>query len=77
MKDGTLTISGTGEMKTYDLEHDENPPWQEYENDIKSVVVEDGVGSISKEAFIGLTYCTSITIGQVDRIDESAFAIAS
>ena len=45
----TLTISGTGEMWNYS---DEYPsPWKEIRQDIKKVVVEEGVSSIGEQAF--------------------------
>lgn len=68
--DGTLTISGSGEMENYD---DGESPWHE-SSDIKSVIIEPRVMSIGNYAF---SYChalTSITIpNSVTSIGESAF----
>ena len=46
--DGTLTISGTGEMHDYYLQ---KTPWFDYAEQIKTVVVKSGVTSISGYAF--------------------------
>ncbi len=46
--DGTLTVSGTGDMKNYSSS---NAPWYSYRTRIKAVVVEDGVTSIGNYAF--------------------------
>ncbi len=46
--DGTITISGTGDMYSYALG---SAPWSEYKDDITTLVVEDGVTSISDYAF--------------------------
>ena len=48
-KDGTLTISGTGDMYDYDLR--EAAPWHSYYDSISSIVVEEGVTSIGAHAF--------------------------
>lgn len=42
--DGTLTISGTGEMGSYTSS---SMPWYKHIYDITSIVIEDGVTSIS------------------------------
>lgn len=52
--EGTLTISGTGEMSS--------DPWNPYRSDIKKVVIESGVTSICDEAFRNCTGMTSVTI---------------
>ena len=61
--EGTLTISGEGEMKNYDFEED--APWyREYyqEGGVTKVIIEDGVTSIGDMAFNECVYLTSITI---------------
>ncbi len=45
--EGVLTIFGNGSMPDYD----NNAPWSHRKNEIKSVVVTDGITSIGKEAF--------------------------
>ncbi|MBO7203175.1 MAG: leucine-rich repeat domain-containing protein, partial [Paludibacteraceae bacterium] len=68
---GTLTISGTGDMKDYDSS---NVPWSTYSSDIKKVVIENGVTSIGYAAFRDCTGLTSITIpNSVTSIGEDAF----
>lgn len=53
-EEGTLTISGTGEMYDYSLRA---APWDSFRKSIKSVVIEDGVTSIGEFAF---NYCTNL-----------------
>ena len=58
--EGTLTISGKGGMKAWDLNQDKSPF---YENqNIKKVVIEVGVTSIGNYAFFSCDRLTSITI---------------
>ena len=69
--EGTLTISGTGEM--YDYDWDESP-WYEYCYQVFKVVVEKGVTSIGNNAFNDCVNLTEITIpGSVTRIGYDAF----
>ena len=61
--DGTLTISGTGEMKDYyPSNNDTTAPWGENCSLIKSVVISDGVTSIGYGAFYNCSSLTSVTI---------------
>ncbi len=48
---GTLTISGTGDMYDYDYSEDIMAEWYEQRENIKSVVIEDGATSIGNCAF--------------------------
>ena len=62
---GTLTISGSGEMDDFDWnEETELPetPWVEYLNAIKSVVISGNVTSIGAEAFDECKNLKSVTI---------------
>ncbi len=52
--EGTLTISGTGEMTDIS--------WESYKSDIRNVIVLDGVTNIGDSAFGGCYSLTSITI---------------
>ncbi len=77
----TLTISGTGEM--YDFKNDENdrneilfmPPWSEYDEQIKSVVISDGVENIGAYAFDDCTQLTDVSIG-ADVVDIGNYAFS-
>ncbi|MGN0457878.1 MAG: leucine-rich repeat domain-containing protein, partial [Eubacterium sp.] len=67
---GTLTISGTGDM--YDYSYDELR--FSYSDSIKNVVVNNGVTSIGKYAFLECSGLISVTISNsVTSIGESAF----
>ena len=68
--EGTLTISGTGDMYDYD-----NGGSPFYENtDIKKIVIESGVTSIGGWAFSWCDALESVTIGNsVTSIGEGAF----
>ena len=57
-EDGTLTISGTGDMKDYTFSS--GAPWYTIRNEIKSVKIENGVTSIGCYAFFNCTNLISI-----------------
>ena len=63
--EGTLTISGTGDMADYTSAYDKDAgrwvtdtPWEAYRDSIKSVVIKSGVTSIGDYAFY---YCKALT----------------
>lgn len=72
--DGTLTISGEGEMADYIVpsnNHEGGSPWISY--DVKKVVIEDGVTNIGNGAFVW-SDLTEINIpSSVTSIGEDAF----
>lgn len=54
LKDGTLTISGTGEMWDYShSDYGTTAPWGKYADKITSLVLDEGITSIGKYAFCG------------------------
>ena len=70
--DGTLTISGTGEM--WNWGRSSSTPWEKYKNQIKTTIIEDGVTSIGEYAFACCYYMTVITIPEsVTSIGAYAF----
>ena len=70
--DGTLTIIGTGEMKSYALA--QRAPWNDYIATIKTVVIENGVTVIGVQAFYDCANLKSVTIpNSVTRIVINAF----
>ncbi len=70
--DGTLTISGTGDMTDYTSYSD--VPWCDYTSDIRHVIVENRVTSIGDYAFYYCDNMTELTIaGSVTSIGYGAF----
>ena len=70
---GTLTISGTGAMFDYGF-HEYRALWSRHVDSIKNVVIEAGVTSIGKDAFVYCDNITSVTIpASVTSIGEGAF----
>jgi hypothetical protein len=67
----TLTISGTGDMKSYNSADDQ--PWKDYRSNITSVVIENGVTSISNYAFQDCTNLATITLNGPATIDSDVF----
>ena len=68
---GTLTISGIGEMDDYDYD---NRPWEECEDIIKNVVINNGVITVGDKAFYHCDSLTNITIPEsVTEIGSKAF----
>lgn len=71
LTDGTLTISGTGDMKEY---YFDGLPWSHAKSSINKLVIEDGVTSIAPWAFNDCSALASITIpNSVISIGSDAF----
>ena len=66
--DGVLTIKGTGQMDDY------NHEYLQFKQNIKQVIIADGVTTIGGSAFISCTALTSINIpNSVTTIGDEAF----
>ena len=75
---GTLTISGTGEMKNYDDMTNFHPWYWNFRYDIKKINIKEGVTSIGDHAFSHCYDLTEITIPKsVTSIGDSAFSVCS
>ena len=80
-EDGTLTISGTGEMESYSSGYPleiEKAPWYSYRDEITSVIIEDGVTSVGSFAFYDCTNITNISLpDSLTSIQSHAFYYCS
>ena len=75
--DGTLTITGTGAMYNYDF-MDNLAPWNSVSNNIKNIVLPEGLTSIGEWAFYLCASVTSISIPEgVSSIGVRAFCNCS
>ena len=74
--EGELTISGTGDMTAnYNLyATDKQPPWYAHRNNIKSVVIDEGVTTIGQYAFSGCAVLERVQLpGSMTSIGPYAF----
>ena len=72
-EDGTLTISGTG-----DIPGSAGAPWFSRSYEIKKVIIKDGVTNIGNNAFFDYPALTSVEIpNSVTSIGESAFFLCT
>ena len=72
---GTLTISGTGAMENWGFA---DPSWYHLHEDIKKIILEDGVTTIENRAFNNCSSLISITIpDSVTTIGYGAFSHCS
>ena len=75
-ENGTLTVSGSGEMEDYSA--GDPAPWYQYTNDITAAVIDSGVTSIGKCAFLECGEIKSVTIAEsVTDIGIGAFSDCS
>ena len=76
--DGTLSIMGSGNM-TNQVSGDPESSWTNYQilpshtSDVTSIVIEEGITSVSMGAFQGLSAKTVTIPGSVTKIDKIAF----
>lgn len=64
---GTLSITGSGSMRNYspyfsDGTYQVNTPWYPYRQDIKKIIIHNGITAITTNAFWGCSNLTSVTI---------------
>lgn len=70
--DGTLTISGEGEMKDY--KDDRKYPWYSHRDNVQHLIIEKGVTTIEYDSFSCLELMTDVTIADsVKVIERRAF----
>lgn len=74
---GRLTISGSGAMWNYD--GTTQAPWRQYSTQITSVEIQNGITSIGKNAFYGMSAISNNVIipSSVTLINEYAFALCT
>ncbi|MCD7768405.1 MAG: leucine-rich repeat protein, partial [Oscillospiraceae bacterium] len=77
LEDGVLTISGEGEMDSYSIYSFSSlgyAPWYDIRDAVTSIVIEDGVTSISMYAFYGCSNLMDVSIADsVTSIGYGAF----
>lgn len=74
-EDGTLTITGSGEMANYTAS---TAPWKEYLSTIKSVAVGEGVTAIGDYSFKNCTVMTSASLASsVTEVGKCAFEMTT
>ena len=71
----TLTISGSGEMCDYGIY---DAPWSEYRENIKKIVIQDGVTAIGNAAFFECKNLIEVEASEsIKNIGEDAFFLCS
>ncbi|MBQ5671847.1 MAG: leucine-rich repeat domain-containing protein, partial [Oscillospiraceae bacterium] len=68
---GTLTISGTGPMNDTNAFY---MPWRDYSEDMKTLVIEDGITRIGAKCFTGCSFTEVSIPDSVIEIGANAFA---
>ncbi len=73
MQSATLTVSGEGEMYVYDSYKDF--PWYDYKPEIRNLILNEGMTTITKNAFSGLVKITEVNLpSTLKTIGNSAFS---
>ncbi len=71
--EGLLTVSGEGYMSDYYYDYDDMP-WYDYRDNIKSLIIEDGVMSVGARAFCRFEKLETVSISDsVETIGYDAF----
>lgn len=74
---GELRISGNGSMSSYEDDDNNRAPWYTYRNQIKKIIIENGVTSIGSKAF-AYVKATSISIPKtITSIGNNAFVFCN
>lgn len=74
LDNGTLTISGYGDMSNWNIYQYSYAPWNRLAENIESIVISDGVTGIGRCAFYNCESLTSITIpNSISYIGNDAF----
>ena len=76
--DGTLTVSGTGELTSGSRfggnDYDSSWPWHKQRDSVKAIVVKEGITSIGTHAFTDCVNATKVTLpSSLKTIKTSAF----
>lgn len=71
LKDGVLTVSGSGKMPDYN--YSSAPKWLDEMSEITQVVIEDGITHLGDWAFIDADNLESVSLGSVQSIGEAVF----
>lgn len=70
---GTLTISGTGDMYSYN--YDDTKPWDSFRNKVKTLIFKNGVTSIGSHSFMRMDNLTDVQMCEtLNIIEDYAFA---
>ena len=76
---GTLTFSGNGVIQDYYIDSEDlfiKQPWDEFENDIKHIVINEGITVIGSHAFANCSSLESVAMSSVTTIANGAFSYA-